>query len=807
MFAGTRRRFSLLLVSCLLCALLGSWSLEFAAAQAQPAEPVIVQPLQTQQCDLQMIQCATGQWISKVPPYCDFERCNPLVCTSSDEPVKGCSGTAYSNKCSANEAADFCDDSVRLAGQSAMDLACPAHCINPIDDDCPEELLAADYSCIREKIAASETSSASEGRDEASFSEILDQLQSVLEEYENTGMSLSDMLVSRLEQLRYNRQDILQLLQEVGSELKDNVETIVQELSRNARDFDHVEIRAIVENALQQNLGVSETDIRESGIDIDALIDEARPGALEEILEENDGQRVQTVLKIPGEPLSPSVSILGDRRAVKFQQHNHTSFVTFSLKEIIEVDPYGNKVQSINIDRIVNTRSISTVGSDVNLGSSTKPKRALEAIFAYPLDYNDFQCPGNARALALDTTLPDPRVLMRVYLIGPKGIEINYLGDDVLLQPFSIKYTCEIEDWPFCDENNKLELVMDYKYSSKDEDCKVEDIEDLELPADLNIDPDEASFDAIVDENALDDLEDEMDELTEILDMEDELDEDVLEELEDVDEDFAAEEDTDNDEDSDEDEDIEEELNSYTCTSYGYGCRKRRSLQQKDDPMTAFFNSLGVGASGSSTSKIEQEIKDAMDGLPMQVKVDLATAIIKLQDESNQVELTDSELQAVRFLLRKSKRVLYRRARSYLSQEMKQRRRERLGIAASLKMMRRRLKYLQKPFRSGKVASGYGDSVMYIPGHGLMDGAKQSVDIEIQEKDDQHMEMKITFPNCGQSCIYDPTIEMTESARLVPTDDSNDLNVGQSAAFSSEDMMSLLATLLIAFTSFLLLVS
>jgi hypothetical protein len=593
----------------------------------------------------------------------------------------------------------------------------------------------------------------------------------------------------------------------VGSELKDNVETIVQELSRNARDFDHVEIRAIVENALQQNLGVSETDIRESGIDIDALIDEARPGALEEILEENDGQRVQTVLKIPGEPLSPSVSILGDRRAVKFQQHNHTSFVTFSLKEIIEVDPYGNKVQSINIDRIVNTRSISTVGSDVNLGSSTKPKRALEAIFAYPLDYNDFQCPGNARALALDTTLPDPRVLMRVYLIGPKGIEINYLGDDVLLQPFSIKYTCEIEDWPFCDENNKLELVMDYKYSSKDEDCKVEDIEDLELPADLNIDPDEASFDAIVDENALDDLEDEMDELTEILDMEDELDEDVLEELEDVDEDFAAEEDTDNDEDSDEDEDIEEELNSYTCTSYGYGCRKRRSLQQKDDPMTAFFNSLGVGASGSSTSKIEQEIKDAMDGLPMQVKVDLATAIIKLQDESNQVELTDSELQAVRFLLRKSKRVLYRRARSYLSQEMKQRRRERLGIAASLKMMRRRLKYLQKPFRSGKVASGYGDSVMYIPGHGLMDGAKQSVDIEIQEKDDQHMEMKITFPNCGQSCIYDPTIEMTESARLVPTDDSNDLNVGQSAAFSSEDMMSLLATLLIAFTSFLLLVS
>merc|ERR1712176_210773 len=238
----------------------------------------------------------------------------------------------------------------------------------------------------------------------------------------------------------------------------------------------------------------------------------------------------------------------------------------------------------------------------------------------------------------------------------------------------------------------------------------------------------------------------------------------------------------------------------------GYGCRKRRSLMQKGDPMASFFNSLGVGASGASTSKIEQEIKEAMDGLPMAVKVDLATAIIKLQDESNQVELTESELQAVRFLLRKSKKVLYRRARRYLSQEMKQRRRERLGIAASLKMMRRRLKYLQKPFRSGKVASGYGDSVMYIPGHGLMDGSKQSVDIEIAEKGDQHMEMRITFPNCGKSCIYDPTIEMTEDAQLVPTDESNFV-VGESAAYSSDDIMSLLATLLIAFTSFLLLVS
>ena len=48
----------------------------------------------------------------------------------------------------------------------------------------------------------------------------------------------------------------------------------------------------------------------------------------------------------------------------------------------------------------------------------------------------------------------------------------------------------------------------------------------------------------------------------------------------------------------------------------------------------------------------------------------------------------------------------------------------------------------------------------------------------------QNLEVTVTFPNCGDKCIWDPTIDMNDDANLVPTppEDGDVLDV--SAAFA-----------------------
>ena len=100
-------------------------------------------------CPLDAIQCATGEWVGRSGPSCAFAPCAFMDCSSPDAqaPHVGCSGEAYANKCAADAANDYCDESVRLQGRDAMLQACPSHCENIDTTLCDAAHTAADGSC------------------------------------------------------------------------------------------------------------------------------------------------------------------------------------------------------------------------------------------------------------------------------------------------------------------------------------------------------------------------------------------------------------------------------------------------------------------------------------------------------------------------------------------------------------------------------------------------------------------------------------------------------------------------------------
>uniref|UniRef100_A0A7S3E2J0 Uncharacterized protein n=1 Tax=Chloropicon laureae TaxID=464258 RepID=A0A7S3E2J0_9CHLO len=154
-----------------------------------------------------------------------------------------------------------------------------------------------------------------------------------------------------------------------------------------------------------------------------------------------------------------------------------------------------------------------------------------------------------------------------------------------------------------------------------------------------------------------------------------------------------------------------------------------------------------------------------MEALPKEQKKDLAQAIMKLQQGE---ELSEAELAAVRKLLKRARGLMYARAHRKILSELKQLRRDKFAVGANMRMMRRELKDMRRTFKTGKATRGYGNMEMFVPGTGLMNGAKQDVDIDIKEIGDRRMKMRVTFPWCGDVCIWDPVIEMTEDTSIVP---------------------------------------
>ena len=112
---------------------------------------------------------------------------------------------------------------------------------------------------------------------------------------------------------------------------------------------------------------------------------------------------------------------------------------------------------------------------------------------------------------------------------------------------------------------------------------------------------------------------------------------------------------------------------------------------------------------------------------------------------------------------------MMRKTRQRMRREMIAIRRERFAAAAAMRLMRKRLRTMQRTFTRGIVAEGFGHTTMFMPSMGLIDGAKQEVNIKINEEGLQRLQMVVTFPYCGSKCLWDPTIEMNEDATLVPT--------------------------------------
>ena len=760
-----------LLMLCLVA--LGMLGMLANAQGQEPVEGMADAVGQEVVCDLQTIRCSSGQWISKVPPYCDFEQCAPMMCSDDDEEFMGCSGEFYENKCAANQNFDYCDDSIRLEGQESILQSCSDLCMNtvPTEFECAPQHLASDGTCIRgfnellieepEDKDGDEDGDEDEDEDEddgAIFSNPY--VQEVYDYILAAGTNLMDILETNLRTLGDEDEDISELLSEMGSDLQESIEKLIKDITERSGDFDEEEIEDVVGVFLKENLGITLNDMEDNGVDMLEIIEDAKEEDTELILEENDGEHVEAVLKIPGEPLSPRLSLIGPRRAVQYHQENFTDYMSFSLAEVKEIDQMGEVVKSVKIDRLLKKAPINTVASSVNLGTEEEPKRALEILIEYPLDEANMECSDDdAQAFSLDPA-KDPSLLLRVYLIGREAVTINYLGDDVLLHPFTVKFTFEANNWNFCSEENRLQIVMDYKYSEKADESKVEDIEDLDL-SDDPIDPEEASFDTIMDQNAMDDVEEEIDDMMEDYGFEDE-------------------------EDKDDDEDKKDE-------------NDRRKLLQNN--YLGFF----TDADGGDNNELTEDIEEAMaEDLDKDEKEALSEAIVKLQEGryGGRPKLRNEELKAVRKLLRQSRRRVYKRTKDDILDELNLMRREKFAVGASLKMMRKRLKNMRRTFSSGVRATGYGNTVMFMPGTGLINGAKQDVEVEMKEKGRQRMQMKVTMPYCGETCVYDPTIEMTEDAKVVP-DPPSDAKNSKSSAWST-NLFSVFGSLVVAVVSFML---
>jgi len=743
------------LVAALLL-VLSSISEEGHHAYAQEMPPAPGDP-SSMVCSLETRRCPTGQWISQYPygTGCVWEECAPLTCSSSDPSVYGCSGTAYENKCDANIANDYCDLSIRLEGQSAMNEACPLECQNIVTDLCSVDCLAADGTC-----ACAERKEHDEEH-EGGSSTLLHQLQRVVSQVSQDD---SQPIVNVIEGIlnaqgtQETREEVLRLLEKFGDRLRGHVEELILKVAKRVNGMETSELKELMLKVVEERLGITENDLLDNGIDIGAILEEANAKEIEEVYEENENELVETVLTVPGEVMSPDIELIGPQRAIKLSHGNGTDSMRVNIDNIAEVDRFGNVVRSYNIDRLLRLGSISTIASDVNLGTPDRPVSALEILLSYPVDKIDFQCPGNARTFA-DTVEDKVTMFLRAYLLGKDSVEINYLGDRILLHPFSMKYTIEVDNWPFCEPTNRLQLTMMYKYKGEAENSEIVDIDDLNLPANSDIEAGDVSFDTLVSEESIGEFEEELEDLLEENgDMLDDLDLRRLlqmpEPLSDVAEYIMDEFEEENDDEDDDDDDDDD-------------------YYDDDDD--------------EEEESASEEIQDALKELPPSVQKDLANAIVKLHGGASTDDLTEDEVTALEMLLKYAEQIMFNRTKRLVSREVKLIRRERMAISASLAMMRRRLQRMRRTFSRGKVASGFGNAMMFMPENGLVAGVKTPLDIELTEESDRRLKLVVTFPNCSPKCIWDPTIEYTENAVTMPPLDSS--------AFSASTMFTTFLTI------------
>ena len=619
-----------------------------------------------------------------------------------------------------------------------------------------------------------------------------------------------DMVVTRLEEVAMQSPYVMEFLDDNIHDAEANITELIQDITRSFVDFEPQDVQAVVENIFETEYGMDQDDLDDHGIDIPSVMEESRDEEIDAIFMENDNHTVEAVLRLPGDHMSPACSVIGDERWIQFHQENQTDYVRFGVREIKEVNQMGQVVQSMNIGRLVRDAPISTLASDVNLGTSMDRKRALELILSYPIDPAALgACPnGGAQAYSQDTGLAEPSFLVRIYMIGKDAIEINYLGDDVLLHPYTLKYTVEIENWPFCAPENRLQVVVDYKFSEKAANTKIENIEDANIPQ-SNVTPEKASYDALLTENMYD-LEQEMQNLMDEVDMDD------------IDMDFDDNDDWDNGDDDDDmewDDDggemwggkrkLQQWGDSYgngntygNGNSYGNGMSAygpgNGVMPLQGGPMMGPQMGQELGGMGAfygmKGGLSEREIQDIMRDLPPEDRVTLMQSIVKLQSEEGAISLTERELSAVRRVMYQARLRMMRKTRQRMRREMIAIRRERYAAAAAMRLMRKRLRTMQRTFTRGLVAEGFGHTTMFMPSMGLIDGAKQEVNIKINEEGLQRLQMVVTFPYCGSKCLWDPTIEMNEDATLVPTPPPEGTN---SAAIFGLSLSSLFGAVLL----------
>ncbi|UPQ97983.1 hypothetical protein HOP50_02g12800 [Chloropicon primus] len=620
--------------------------------------------------------------------------------------------------------------------------------------------------------------------DSSTSSRMVQRAQEFFEQLQSIGLSLVDHLVTRVEESEAFSEEAEDLLRDAAQDFRN----LVRDIARSFSDFDEEDVQAAMENTLTKDLGLTEEVLVESGVKVEDVIEDTRTETVDLIYEENDKQSVEKVLVIPGDPLSPKISLIGPSKWVQFHQDNFTDYVRFGTKAIREIDQMGNVVQSMQIGKLVKTKPISTIASDVNLGTPDEQKRALEVVLAYPIDVTTLgSCPAGQEAQAFaasqDTGTADPSFLMRIYMIGKNAVEINYLGDDVLLHPYTLKYTLEIENWPYCDEGNRLEVVMDYKFSEKAEDCVIEDISPDTVPQ-SDATAIDASYDTIMSEGMMD-LEQEMDDLMDDLDL-DEEDWALEDDEEDWDDENWEEDWEEFEEDWEDDE--EDKDNDRRKLLQGWSGRGWAKSSSKSDQFGKLY--------GMSSNLPEGAIQDLIKDLPPEEKVKLMDAVSKLQDQGRSADLDRDEVKAVKSVLANARRRLVWRTRKRVYDELRAMRRERFTVAATMRLLRKRLSRMQRTFSEGTVAEGFGHATMFMPSAALINGGKQKVEIEITEDGQKSMEMTVTFPNCGTKCIWDPTIEMNEDALLVSTPPN--LNAASAAATGFTVVGSLLLGALVA---------
>lgn len=709
-------------------------------------------------CGIETRQCPTGQYISKYQSAdgrCTWQECDPLDC-SNDAPVfEGCSGRRYKNACAANAAEDYCDFYIRLSGQDAVAASCPEACRNaPGGAGCPRRCRASDGTCAcapdtaatgqspRQRPQESEASSApfflpssSESPQSGGLGASMADVFTVNAPDAHTGAtqplasSMRDKLAATSASLWGGRStEIATMLQEYEEDAQDQVKAMLGKVAKSTSDLNREDVLAVVERALRERLGLTRTDLRVMGLDrfqVARIFDDANERDVESIREENDGEAVETVLSIPGEGASPFLEVIGPKRALEFNHGNHTDFIRFHLAEISEIDRLGRPVQSFNIERILKAGPIATIASDVNLGTAKDPKQALEVLLAYPIADLDYGCPdsvagagigrgsssnsggggrgggGGGAQAAGSGPGSEPALFMRVYLIGRDAVKINYLGDPVVLHPFSVKYTVEVERWPFCSDNNRLQLKVLYKHSGKEEGAGVAEIRDLGLPR-RDVDAKDASYDALI---------------------------------------------------AGAPEGAEGEWDAGEATP---------------EEEAAFDDASESLAPAGINARVLSRVLEATRDMSKGVQTHLTSAITKLQS-GRDTDLTLKELQSLQKVLKVAQRFMYEEAGKAFESELDALRREKQAVGTTLAWMRKRLETQRQTFNDGKLVRGFGHAQMFIPRKALVGGRRADVDIEIDDTLERNrLMLTVTFPHCDDKCIWDPTIEYTEEAVVVP---------------------------------------